>query len=142
MHSPLEHIKLVSTKAQIYGIRNPSSYYAEKEFWGTYIVQDNADEDIERNAEKVHDCASGFFRDVLGSHLHYGWPKQSYTCLKYTEPKELKATRERDSSTFYLGGCYEQLSHTPDCKQLISHRIKVKTSKKDSQEVFFLTYSH
>lgn len=102
----------------------------KKKFQGTYIVQDNADKDIQRNTEEVHDCASGFFRDVLGSHLHYGWPKQSYTRLKYTEPEKLKATRERDSSTFHLGRCYEQLSHTSDCKQFISQSIKVQTTLK------------
>lgn len=110
-----------------------SQLRAEKECWGTYIVQYNADKDIQRNAEKVHYCASGFFRDVLGSHLHNGWPKQSYTCLEYTEPKELKATRERDSSTFHLGRCYEQLSHTSSCNQLITHRIKVKSAPKHAK---------
>lgn len=57
---------------------------------GTYIVQHNAHKDIERNAEEVHDGASGLLWNVLGPHLHNGWPEYAYTSLKGTEAKKLE----------------------------------------------------
>lgn len=56
---------------------------------GTYIVQHHAYEDVERNAEKVHDGASSLLRNILGSHLHYGRPKYTNTGFKSTEAKQL-----------------------------------------------------
>lgn len=58
----------------------------------TYVVQDDAHKDVERNAEKVHNGASGLLRDVLGPHLHDGWPEYAHTSLKGTESKKLNTT--------------------------------------------------
>ena len=58
----------------------------------TYIVQHNADKYIQRNAEEVHDGAPGILRNVLGPHLHNGWPEYSHTSFKGAEAKKLEAT--------------------------------------------------
>lgn len=58
----------------------------------TYIVKHNAHEYIERNPKEVHDCAPRLLGNVLGSHLHQGWPKYSDTCLKGTEAEKQDTT--------------------------------------------------
>ena len=55
----------------------------------TYIVQHNAHKNIERNAEEVHDGATGLLRNVLGPHFHNGRPEYSHTTLKSTEANNL-----------------------------------------------------
>ena len=66
----------------------------------TYIIQHHTHEDVEGNAEEVHDGASSLLRNVLGPHLHYGRPKYTNTGLKSTEAKQLNTACERDASTF------------------------------------------
>lgn len=68
----------------------------------TYIVQNDADKDIEWNAEEVHNGASSLLRNVLWSHLHYGWPEYPNTSLKGTEAKKLETTWKWDASTFHF----------------------------------------
>lgn len=58
----------------------------------TYIIQHNADKDIERNAEEVHDGASSLLWNVLRSHLHDRRPEYPYAALKGTKSKKLYAT--------------------------------------------------
>ncbi len=36
----------------------------------TYILQDNADKDVERYSEEIHDSAPGLLRNVLRPHFH------------------------------------------------------------------------
>ncbi|MCI13793.1 hypothetical protein A2U01_0034913, partial [Trifolium medium] len=54
----------------------------------------NTHKNVQRNAEKVHDGAPGFLRNVLGSHLHNGWPEYANTTFKSTEAKKLNAPGE------------------------------------------------
>lgn len=60
----------------------------------TYIVQHNANEDVERDTEEIQNGAPCLFWDVLRSHLHNRWPENTHTSLKGTEPDKLKATRK------------------------------------------------
>jgi hypothetical protein len=60
----------------------------------TYIVQHNTHKNVQRNAEKVHDGAPSFLGNVLGSHLHNGWPEYANTTFKSTEAKKLNAPGE------------------------------------------------
>ncbi|KAL5098555.1 hypothetical protein RYX36_002882 [Vicia faba] len=53
--------------------------------------QHNTNKNVQRNAEKVHDGAPGFFRNVLGPHLHNGWPEYANTTFKSTEVEKLNA---------------------------------------------------
>ena len=80
----------------------------------THIVQNNADKDIKRYAEEVHDCAPCFFRDVLGPHFHNWWPENPHTSLKSTETKKLDTMSKRDTSTFFFAWRYQVLlRHVP-----------------------------
>lgn len=42
---------------------------------GTHIIKYNAYKDIKWNPEKVHNCTSCFFRNILRPHFHNRWPK-------------------------------------------------------------------
>lgn len=68
----------------------------------TYIIKYHTHEDVERNAEEVHDGTSSLLRNVLGSHLHYGRPKYTNAGLKNTEAKQLNTACEGDASTFHI----------------------------------------
>lgn len=56
----------------------------------TYVVQNDANKDVEWDAEEVHDGASSFLRDVLRSHLHNGWPEKTDTGFKSAKAKKLE----------------------------------------------------
>ena len=55
----------------------------------TYIVQHNANKDVERNAKEVHYGASSLLRNVLGPHLHDRRPENPHTGLKCAEATKL-----------------------------------------------------
>lgn len=76
---------------------------------GTYIVQHDTHKDIERNAEEVHDGASGLLRNVLGPHFHNGWPEYTYTSLEGTEAKQLNTTSKCYASAFHIGRWHQKL---------------------------------
>ena len=65
----------------------------------THIIQDKADEDVERYAEEVDDGRSDFLWHVLTPHLHHAWPKHAHHELKGTKGNQLDLTRCRDPCT-------------------------------------------
>jgi len=74
--------------------------------FNVYIVEHNTHENVERNAEEIHDCAPSLLRNVLRSHFHNRWPKYSHASLKGAEAEELDITRKRDTPTFHRGRCH------------------------------------
>lgn len=68
----------------------------------TYIVQNDANKDVERNPEEVHYGTSCLFWNILGSHLHYGWPEDPHTSLKRTEAKKQDTATKCYTSPFHI----------------------------------------
>lgn len=60
----------------------------------SYIVEDHAYKQVERDAEDVDDCGATFLGHVLAAHLHHAGPEDADGRLKYAEGNELHLTRK------------------------------------------------
>ena len=65
----------------------------------TYVVQDKADKDVQRDAEEVDDGGSDLLGHMLAPHLHHAWPEDAHHELKGTESYQLNLARSGDPCT-------------------------------------------
>ena len=76
---------------------------------GPHIVQDDADEHVEGDAEEVDDGGAHLLRDVLAAHLHHAGPEEADRKLKDAEGDQLQLPLEGDA-------CSSQTKHSAsDC---------------------------
>ena len=63
----------------------------------TYIVQNDTHKYVQRNSEEIHDGTPGLLWDVLGPHLHDGWPEDTHTTFKETESEKVQTAASGDT---------------------------------------------
>ena len=65
--------------------------------WEIYIVENDTDEEVQRNAEEVHDGGAHLLGHMGCPHLHHAWPEQAHAELKHAESYQLDLALERDT---------------------------------------------
>ena len=62
-----------------------------------HVVEDEADEEVERYAEEVDDGGAHLLRNVLRTHLHHARPEETHHHLEQAERPQLYHALHRDA---------------------------------------------
>ena len=62
-----------------------------------YIVEDNADKQIQRHSEQVDNCGPHLLWYMLTAHLHHAGPEQADSKFEDTEGNQLQLPLECDA---------------------------------------------